>query len=69
MKKPQTSKLKLAVCGVLGFSTLATVGYIAVSSNKPVQAAVQVGKVAPAFTLRDTQGRTRSLSDFRGNML
>lgn len=66
----KTSKFKsAAVCGVLSLSTLATAAYITFSSNAPAQAAVQIGKSAPAFTLRDTNGRNRSLSDFRGKFV
>jgi peroxiredoxin len=36
------------------------------SATPPAQAAAPAGKKAPAFTLKDSQGRNRSLSEFKG---
>lgn len=49
---------------LFGIAAIATVSAIVVAAKGP--AAAEIGKVAPAFTLTDSNGKSRSLADFAG---
>jgi thiol-disulfide isomerase/thioredoxin len=54
----------------LAFLLLSVLPVLAGGSRPKVQpAGVQVGSTAPNFTLKDVQGRTVSLADFRGKVV
>jgi hypothetical protein len=48
------------------FSVVLYLLYIAVLIASPITQAVEVGEVAPAFTLQSTTGKAISLSQFKG---
>ncbi len=62
-------KMLVAVTALAGVAGLAAVGFVALSDSAPVadySAAQVLGQPAPNFTLADANGRSVSLSDFRG---
>lgn len=60
------SRIKLAVFLLVIVLAAALVGYVLMTPPKGGKKAVDVGSVAPDFTLSDTQGGTFALSQFRG---
>jgi peroxiredoxin len=42
---------------------------LAVSAIQPAQAAIEIGKPAPAFTATDSNGKSHNLSDFKGKLV
>lgn len=52
-------------------ATVAAFGAVAVATAPvaPTVAAAEVGKAAPSFTLKDTDGNSHSLSDFKGKIV
>ena len=50
-------------------TTLLTLAFFLTGLITPVFAAVEIGKPAENFTLTDTQGKTHSLSDFKGKFV
>jgi len=61
------TRRKPILLGLLG-ATVAGLGAFAYlnTSAPTAQAAAPAGKAAPSFTLKDSNGRTRKLSDFKG---
>ena len=51
---------------VLAIAAIATLGTVAWNASRPAQAGATVGKAAPNFSLKDSNRRTRTLSEFRG---
>ena len=51
------------------FSFLAVAALLLTVSSPTVQAAVEIGKTAPSFTLVDTHGNPHQLSDFNGKIV
>lgn len=49
---------------IIGIAAVAAVSAVVLAAKAP--AAAEIGKTAPAFTLTDTTGKTRSLSDYSG---
>jgi len=49
---------------IIGIAAVAAVSAAVLAAKGP--AAAEIGKVAPAFTLTDTTGKTRNLSDYSG---
>ncbi len=69
--KPSTyvhrgSRLKLGVFLVVIVLAAVLIGYVAINGSQLGKKAVDVGSVAPNFTLTDTQGGTFTLSQFKG---
>lgn len=60
------SSVKLAVFLIVIVLAISLVGYVVLSGPAEEKKAVDVGSVAPNFTLTDTQGGTFTLSAFRG---
>ena len=54
---------------LLAVAAIATLGTVAWNASRPAQADATVGKAAPNFSLKDSNGRTRKLSDFRGRIV
>ena len=54
---------------LLAVAAIATLGAVAWNASRPAQADATVGKAAPNFSLKDSNGRTRKLSDFRGRIV
>lgn len=54
---------------VLAVAAIAILGAYAWNASRPAQAEAVVGKAAPNFSLQDSNGRTRKLSDFRGRIV
>ncbi len=48
---------------------LAALATVAISAAIPANAAVEIGKPAPAFTATDSNGKTHNLSDFAGKVV
>ena len=72
--KCMCSKLVLNLTIMLGGASVILGGVIAnsVVADAPVApapAAAEIGKPAPAFTMKDTDGKTHSLSDFKGKIV
>ena len=66
------SKLVLNFTIIFGGASVLLGGFIAnsVVADSPVApAAAEIGKPAPAFTMKDTDGKTHSLSDFKGKIV
>ena len=70
--KCMCSKLVLNLTIIFGGASVLLGGIIAnsVVADSPVApAAAEIGKPAPAFTMKDTDGKTHSLSDFKGKIV
>lgn len=57
----------IAAAGLLGAGLTTAPGTAATSET--ATATAEIGKAAPAFTLTDTDGKTHSLSDFKGKIV
>lgn len=60
------SRVKLGILLVVVILAAVLIGYVAINSSQETKKAVDVGSIAPDFTLSDTQGGTFALSHFRG---
>ena len=70
--KCMCSKLVLNLTIIFGGASVLLGGIIAnsVVADSPVApAAAEIGKPAPAFTMKDTDGKTHNLSDFKGKIV
>ena len=66
------SKLVLNLTIMLGGAGVIVGGILssnAIAETRVVEASAEIGKAAPAFTLKDTDGKTHSLSDFKGKIV
>ncbi len=62
----KSSRVKLGVFLLVVVLAAVLVGYVATNGAQGGKKAVDVGSIAPNFTLTDTQGGTFTLSQFRG---
>ena len=63
----QTKSRKPIFFGLLGTVAAGLGAFAMLNSSAPIaQAAAPAGKAAPAFTLKDSNGKTHKLSDFKG---
>jgi len=63
----QTKSRKPILLGLLGTAAAGLGAFAFLNTSAPIaEAAAPVGKAAPAFTVKDSNGRTHKLSDFKG---
>ena len=62
---------KPVLAAVLATAAIAGTGMLAVASPaaSAVDKTAEIGKAAPAFTMKDTDGKSHSLSDFKGKIV
>ena len=62
-------KNRLKILSMIGIATLMSAGVAFASPTAEVEAKAKVGEAAPNFTLNDANGKSHSLSDYKGKIV